>query len=90
MSSSCRSFRWKVSCSAGRTRGLAPRLGRGAAGQQTNGKPTSPEGVITIVPNFSLILHDLAEARARGAPRTGKLERGEENDGGRRRGDERR
>jgi hypothetical protein len=31
-----------------------------------NGKPGTRRGVITIVPNFSLILHDLAEAHAYG------------------------
>jgi hypothetical protein len=34
----------------------------GSVGQHSNGKPGTPRGVIPIVPDFGLILHDLAEA----------------------------
>ena len=79
MSSSCRTFqgKWVVPVAP------APRRVGGGLVDKRMVSPAPRGGVITIVPDFSLILHDFVEAHARGGLGTGKLEGDEENDGGR-------
>ena len=48
-----------------------PAGGAPPVSQRMNDKRRSPKGGITIVPDFSLILHDLAEVRTRGG--TGRV-----------------